>query len=118
RAGAWAFVAEHGVGAAIVQFLRGAWREGVGSLRDGAGAGNDGEPRDCQRANLERLPHAEPMHEALADLHGIPAGGSGARLVVDAHTNQRWSRSRHRLIDQALKVLFVGGPGAVGETAG
>ena len=40
------FAAEHGDGAAIVQFLRRAWRQGVGSFGHGARAGDDGKPRD------------------------------------------------------------------------
>ena len=30
---------------------------------------------------------AETQHEALPDLHGIAAGGPGARLVVDPHVH-------------------------------
>src|SRR5437660_12238236 len=66
---------------------------------------------------LQRLPHAKAQHEAFPDLHGIAPGGPNARLVVDAHADQRRGRGRHGLIDQALKVLFVCRPGAVDEAA-
>src|SRR5258706_13842030 len=63
----------------------------------------------------QRLPHAEPEHEAFSDLHGIPAGGPDPRLVVDAHADQAWPRRRKGLIDKPLKILLVGRPGAVGK---
>ncbi len=46
RALARHILAEHGDRAAIVQLLRRAWRQGVGSFRHGEGAGDDGQPRD------------------------------------------------------------------------
>ncbi len=42
-------VAEHGGGAAIVLVLHRAWRQGLGSFGDGAGAGTDGGPRNRRR---------------------------------------------------------------------
>ena len=39
------------------------------------------------------FPHAEAEHETFPDLHGIAPGGSDARLVVDAHADQRSARS-------------------------
>ena len=65
----------------------------------------------------QRFPHAQAQHEAFPDLHGIAAGGADARLVVDAHADQHRPRSGQRSVDQPFKILFVGGPGAVGETA-
>src|ERR1700677_2540542 len=68
-------------------------------------------------ASSQRLPYAEAEHEALPDLHGIAAGGADARLVGDPCRDQRRPGSRQRSIDQPLKILLVGGPGAVGDTA-
>src|ERR1700692_4735332 len=65
----------------------------------------------------QRLPHAQPQHEALPDLYGIAAGGADAGLVVDPCCDQRRPGSRRRATDQPLEVFFVGGPGAVSETA-
>src|SRR5213075_1813737 len=50
----------------------------------------------------ERFPYAHTVHEALADLHGIAAGGTCARLIVDADADQRGAGGRHRFFDQAL----------------
>jgi len=49
RAGTWNFSAQYRHGAAIVQFLCGQWRRGLGPLRHGQGAGDDGQPRNWSR---------------------------------------------------------------------
>lgn len=47
------------------------------------------------------------MHEPLADLHGVAAGGAGAGLVVDADTDQRRACGLFRLLDQPLEIVLV-----------
>ena len=64
---------------------------------------------------LKRLAHAKTVHEALPNLHWIPAGGADARLVVDAQRDQAWLVDRHGLVDEPLEILLVRSPGAVGE---
>src|SRR3954449_4007118 len=59
---------------------------------------------------LQKFPHAHAMHETLADLHGIAAGGSGTGFVVDADADQRWARRQHRLIDQSFEIFLIRGP--------
>ena len=58
--------------------------------------------------------HTQALHEAGADLHRIAVGGADARLVVDAHGNQA-RPALERGGEQAVEVVLVGGPGAVGE---
>ena len=49
-------------------------------------------PRDVKAPGAEfTLAYAEAVHEAFSDLHGVAARGSDARLVVDAHADQRRS---------------------------
>ena len=51
------------------------------------------------------------------NLDRVATGGSDPRLVVDADPDQGRDGRRQRLLDQTLKVLLVGRPGAVGKTA-
>src|SRR5215475_1143447 len=67
--------------------------------------------------DLQRLPHAKPVHEALPDLNGVAAGRAGARLVVDAHADQCRAIINERLLDQPLKILLIRCPAAVGKPA-
>src|SRR4051812_47395983 len=67
--------------------------------------------------NSQRLPHPESQHKTLPDLDGIASGGADPGLIVDAYPNKRRHRRRQGLIDEALEILFVRSPGAVGKTA-
>jgi hypothetical protein len=58
------------------------------------------------------------VHEALPDLHGVAVGGADARLVVDAGGDECWPAVGERGIDQAVEIILVCGPGALGEAGG
>ncbi len=80
--------AEHVDRAAVVQLLRRPWRQGLGSLGDGAGAGDDGELRD-RTARESGLSLRTPAAWA-----GTRSRSHPRRPAVPAHRRARVRRHR------------------------
>ena len=66
---------------------------------------------------LRHCAHPQPVHEALADLHGVTVSGADARLFVDAGRDEGRAALGECGVDQAVEILLVDGPCALARPA-
>src|SRR5436305_3095412 len=84
-------------------------------LSRGEGVGRACDGWLSRHRPLHWLAHAEPDHEALADLNGVTMGRGAGGFGIDPRRDQVWLVARQRRLDEAVEIGFIRGPRAAGK---